>query len=308
MKIGVVLEAACFVTLLACGPGRATPTGGTQAAVPHGAAVFGDRLATADEFTLSMSGVAAPSGNHSYQGWLVGSDGHSFLSLGLLQPEPDGSLSFRWDSPTSENLLGHYVGFEATMETGTGGAEPRGPVAFSGSLPALGRLLFGPGVSSPSPAAVGMKQQTDLAVEHSGMAIAAQGIKVRDEMRAHLEHVINILEGQKGKRFGDYLGDGVPQNPGDGYGAQAYEKDLIEYLGKNAATTSDLEKLHASFRAAVNGVEDTCVAALNLTDVTKASELMQDLKLRLTALQSGPVAELYRTAQKELSISVGPRS
>ena len=308
MKIGVVFEAVCFVTILACGPGRTAPTSGNNAAVPRGTAMFGDRLATADEFSLHMSGVRALSGNHSYQGWLVGSDGRSFLSLGLLQPAPDGSLSFRWDSPTSENLLGHYVGFQVTVEAATGGAEPRGPIAFSGSLPASGRALFGPGVSSPSPAAVGLKQQTELAAEHSGMAIAAQKINARDEMKAHLEHVINILEGQKGKRFGDYLGTGVPQNPGDGYGAQAYEKDLFEYLSKYAGATSDLEKLDQSFRTDMSSVEDACLAALSLADATKATQLMQDLKSRLVALQSGPVAELYRTAQKELSISVGPRS
>ena len=170
MKIGVVFEAVCFVAILACGPGRTAPTSGDNAAVPRGTAIFGDRLATADEFSLHMSGRVALSGNRSYQGWLVGSDGRSFLSLGLLQPSPDGSLSFRWDSPTSENLLGHYVGFQATVEAATGGAEPKGPIAFSGSLQASGRSLFGPGVSSPSPAAVGMKQQTELAVEHGGMA------------------------------------------------------------------------------------------------------------------------------------------
>jgi hypothetical protein len=308
MKMRVVFEAICFATILACGPGRAAPTNGNHAAVPHGTAVFGDRLATADEFSLHMSGVADLSGNHSYQGWLVGSDGRSFLSLGSLQPAPDGSLSFRWDSPTSENLLGHYVSFQATVEAGTSGAEPRGSIAFSGSLSASGRSLFGPGVSSPSPVAVGMKQQTDLAVEHGGMAIAAQEIKARDEMRAHLEHVINILEGQKGKRFGDYLGTGVPQNPGDGYGVQAYEKEVFEYLGKYAAATADLERLDESFRTDLKSVEDACLAALSLTDVTKASQLMQDLKLRLAALQGGSVAELYRAAQKELALAVGPRS
>jgi len=153
-----------------------------------------------------------------------------------------------------------------------------------------------------------MKQQTELAVEHGGMAIAAQEIKAWDEMKAHLEHVINILEGQKGKRFGDYLGTGVPQNPGDGYGVQAYEKDVLQNLTKYAVVTSGLNTLDESFRTDMNSVEDICLAALSLKGEIKAPALMEDLKVRLQALQGGPVAELYRAAQKELSVPVGPHS
>ncbi len=308
MKKGVLLEAVCIMALLACGPGRPAQTSGDRASSARGTAMFSDRLETADEFSLSMSGVPVLSGNRSYQCWLVGSDGRSYLSLGLLQPAADGSLSFRWDSPTSENLLGHYIGFQVTVETGSRGAEPKGPVAFSGSLKDSGRSLFGPGASSPSPASVGLKQQTDLAVEHGEKAVAAQEIKAWDEMKAHLEHVVNILEGQKGKRFGDYLGTGVPQNPGDGYGVQAYERDVFAYLIKYGGTASGLEKLDASFRSGVSTIEDVCLTALRLTDETKAHQLVEDLKVRLAALQSGPVAELYGIAQKELSIQVGPRS
>src|SRR5271169_2491194 len=297
MKISLVIGAACLMTLLACGPGRPAQTSADHAAVPKGTAVFTDRLATADELTLSMSGVSIPPSGRSYQGWLVGSDGSSYLSLGQLQPAPDGTLSFRWDSPTSENLLGHYAGFQATVETGPAGAEPKGPVVFAGSLQASGRSLFGPLPSTPSPVSIGMKQQTELAVEHGEMAIAAQEIKAWDEMKAHLEHVINILEGQKGKRFGDYLGTGVPQNPGDGYGVLAYEKDVLQYLGAYAVVTSGLNTLDESFRTDVHSVEDICMAGLSLKDQSKAPQLMQDLKLRLQALQGGPVAELYRAAQ-----------
>ena len=42
----------------------------------------------------------------------------------------------------------------------------------------------------------------------------------------------------------------------------------------------------------MSSVEDVCLAALRLTDKTKAPTLMQDLKLRLEALQNGPVAEI----------------
>jgi len=295
------------MAILACGPGRAPSTSGVAASVPHGTADFGDRLATADEFNLHMSGVSVLSGGKSYQGWLVGPDGHSFLSLGPLQPAADGSLSLRWDSPTSENLLGQYVAFQATVETANGAAQPRGPVVFSGSLQAAGRSLFGPGGSSPSPAAVGLKQQTQLALDHGGMALAAQQIKAWDEMRAHLEHVINILEGLKGKHYGDYLGTGVPQNPGDGYGVLAYEKDVLGYLG-TAATAAGLGTVDAAFQTDVNNVEDTCLAALKLKDETKAPPLMQDLKARLETLENSPVADLYGAAQKELSVQVGPRT
>ena len=100
----------------------------------------------------------------------------------------------------------------------------------------------------------------------------------------------------------------MPQNPGDGYGAQSYEKDVLQFLGKYTTETSGLNTLDESFRTDMNKVEETCLAALGLKDETRAPALMQNLKLQLQALQDGPVADLYRAAQKELSITVGPRS
>lgn len=305
MKKGMALAFVVILGLAACG-GRAAQTKNGPA--PRGTAAFADRLAMADEFSLAVSGLPSLSGDRSYQAWLVGSDGQTYLGLGPVKIATDGSLALRWDSPTSENLAAHYAGFEVTVESGTVGAAPKGPVAFSGSLSALGRSLFGPSTTSPSPAAIGMKQQADLAVEHGRMAIAAQQIKAWDEMRAHLEHVINILEGTKGKRFGDYLGTGVPQNPGDGYGVGAYEQDLVSLLGKDAAAGAGVSSMDEAFHSAMSSLEDACLAALKLKGGTKADQSMRDVKLRMDALQNGPVADLYRAAQKELSVTVGPRS
>ena len=305
MKRGIVLESILIMAVLACGPGRSASTA-NQFASAAGTATFGDKLATADEISVRMTGVPALRAGQSLQGWLVGADGKTLASVGPLQPAADGSVSFRWDSPTSENLLGHYVGFQATVETGTAGAAPKGPVAFSGTLPTAGRSLFGGGASSPNPSAVGLKEQTDLAVDHGDKALAAMQIKAWDEMRAHLEHVINILEGQQGKRYGDYLGTGVPQNPGDGYGVQLYEKDVVGSLGTSGALASDLDKLDKSFQSDMNGVEEVCLSVLSLKNPSKAPALMANLKPRLTAFHDGPVADLYGMAQKELSIVIGP--
>ena len=64
--------------------------------------------------------------------------------------------------------------------------------------------------------------QLGIAMSHAGLlgdSLAADDLAMA---QAHAEHVINILDGEDGRYFGDINRDGKTQNPGDGVGVRGY--------------------------------------------------------------------------------------
>lgn len=71
---------------------------------------------------------------------------------------------------------------------------------------------------APSDAATKLAEQIDVAITHATFALNA----ANDQgFRTHTHHVVNILVGTSGMGF-----DGSFGNPGDGYGALEYARDL----------------------------------------------------------------------------------
>jgi hypothetical protein len=287
---------------------------------------FRDKLATADQFTLKMTGVAAPPKGQSYQGWLMGDDGTA-LNVGAIAPGPDGSVTFEWNSPNSENLLNRFAHFQATLESAAGSARPTGKVVFSGGLD--GRALLnarqvfvrtqshpvtpsadsGYGQTDQSMAtplntafAPGLKAQTNFAVQHVQNAANADAIGSRSEMRVHLEHVINIFEGQTGPRFGDHDGNGKAENPGDGFGVLNYLKAIADLYGDQAAVVSAAQEVQSQ----VTAIEDRCLVILNFKDDALATAQLKDLMGLADSFTAGPVTKLYDAAQATVSFQIWP--
>jgi hypothetical protein len=310
--------------LLACAPTQSpnnAPSGTTS-----GTARFRDRLATADQLVVQMTGVSALSGDQAYQGWLLTDDGATAISLGMLTRTADGAIAFEWSSPTSENLLSRYSRFQATIEPAKGSAKPTGKVTFAGGLSGdtlkVARKLFASSAEQPAtspdpygseysstsaqsavreaPAALGLKSQTDVAVQHLQNAVNAAAIGSAKETHVHLEHVINILEGKKGARYGDHDGDGVAQNPGDGYGTQAYADEVAKTLGA-ASGVGDTER---ALQAQIKMIEDRCLALIQVNDAASVSNSLRELKGVIDQLKAGPVAKLYQAAQDKLTFPV----
>ena len=191
-----------------------------------GVASFRDKLATADQFVLVMIGVAAPPSGQVYQGWLVGAE-DATTTVGALAPGPDGRVTLEWNAPNSENLLGRYSRFQITLEQSAAKAKPAGKVVFSGALEGkaltnarqvLVRNSGQPATPLNTAFALGLESQASMAAQHVQNAVNADAIGARDEMRVHLEHIVNILEGARGPRFGDHDGSGRAEDPGDGFG------------------------------------------------------------------------------------------
>lgn len=270
---------------------------------------FRDYLAVADQFYLTLNGVPAPPTGQIYQGWLLADDG-AFLSVGTLPLSPEGQIGFVWNSPSGENLLTRYTRFQITLEPGTGSANSTGKALFAGRLDgaalANARRLFVKNAGQPATPldtafATGLLAQTDIASQHVQNAINAAAIGAQVEMQAHLEHVINILDGLGGARYGDHDGSGTAENPGDGFGVIGYSGQVAGLLTGQAASEMD-----AGIQAQSAVIQEHCLEVVKLQDLEVAKTQLGEIKRLMEQLQTGLVAELYRAAQDAVHFEVLP--
>ena len=295
------------------------PTLDASASLPPsqlGMAGFRDQLAVADQFFLILANVPAPPDDQAYQGWLLGDDGTT-LNTGILPLAPDGSVTLTWNSPISENLLNRYARFQITLEPAAGAdknhpsANPTGKVVFAGSLEgaalANARRLFVKNDGEPATPldtafALGLLAETGLAAQHVTNAVNAAAIGAQDEMRAHLEHVVNILEGASGPRYGDHDGNGTAENPGDGFGVIGYSRQIAALL-PGQATVAETD---ASIQAQIAVIQDKCLEILQLEDPGAAASQLSELQQLIDQFQTDPVASLYQAAQDSVRFEVIP--
>ncbi|MFZ6030059.1 MAG: anti-sigma factor [Chloroflexota bacterium] len=259
---------------------------------------FASQFAIADQFLLALTGVPAAPDGQAYQGWLTSGDG-AVLAVGQLVPAADGTLSLAWTSPTGENLPARFTGFEITLEPADGSDIPTGEAVYAGAMQdeqaAQVRLLFVTNTVEPAtplntPFMPGILAQLDVAIQHIQNAQNAEAIAAYEEMRIHLEHVINILEGAQGERFQDYNGDGAAQNPGDGFGVKGYARRAAEVLA--------VPELADSIEEDVNALQDQALAILEQTDVSQVAASLAAMHVAGEALRDGPVAALSRQADR----------
>lgn len=275
-----------------------------------GTAGFRDQLATADQFFLTLTTVPALPDGLVYQGWLLGNDG-TVISTGVIILAPDGRAALTWDSPNSENLLSRYVQFQITLEPAAGSVTPTGKVVFSGMLEGTvltnARRLFVKNEGEPATPldtafALGLRAQTDLAAQHVTNAVNAAAIGAVDEMRAHLEHVVNILEGAGGPRYGDHDGNGSAENPGDGFGVLGYTGQIASLIPEQVAIGETV----ATLQAQVAAVQDKCLEILQMEDPAAAAAQLGELQALIEQLKSGPTANLYQAAQDSIHFDIVP--
>lgn len=204
--------------------------------------------ARSGSYQLLMEGVsAAPEGSH-YELWLVDD---SFNTLNLGEFPVNGAVDY--SGSTAQDLIARYNrGFISIEPDGVDDGEI-GPVAFNGVIPAESLLhirhVLTAFQANPDGKAflIGAEEQLLLAIEHAGFLQEELAIEDLGEAQRHAEHVVNILDGENGERFGDLDGDGVPQNPGDGFGLRNYLEGAKQHaqLAADAEGATDEVKLHA---------------------------------------------------------------
>jgi len=316
-----------FVLLVSCQPApESTPimtphtnTTATTTALPvpsplpgfqtGNTASFRDQLAVADQFFLTLN-APAPAEGQVYQGWLL-SDDETIISTGIIPLAPDGSATLTWNSPNSETLLSRYTQFQITLEPAAGSETPAGPVIFFGRLEgtalANAQRLFVKNEGEPATPldtafALGLRAQTDLAAQHVTNAVNAAAIGAVDEMHAHLEHVVNILEGAGGPRYGDHDGNGTAENPGDGFGVISYAGQIARLIPEQAAIGATV----ATIQAQITVIQDKCLEILRIEEPATAAAQLSELQVLIEQLKSGPTASLYQSAQDSVRFDVVP--
>ena len=207
----------------------------------------GDDATISDVITYAMTGVTAPGDGMVYEGWLVTDDRGTKLSTGLMMPDTGGAISHTWASPDGENLLASYDLVVITVEpVDDPDPGPSDIVAFSHSIPAEGivhiRHLL---VSWPPGEANGiltnLKMQIDLAITHANLAWNSDTLAA---VKQHIEHTINIIEGESGPNFGDLNNDDSVQNPGDGIGVFGHAADGRKHAQFTADAVPDDEVIN----------------------------------------------------------------
>jgi hypothetical protein len=254
---------------------------------------------------VNISKVTPAPSNQVYQGWIRNEDG-SLISTGTLDVQ-DGAIHLEWTAPDGRNLVASVTGFLVSLSDAPGSDQLTGKVVYAGEMTpdqvALARNLFVSNSSDPvtprnKAYAAALVQQANLAGEHIKNAINAEAIGAAKERALHLEHVINIIEGTKGERFKDYDGDGVAQNPGDGFGVLAYAAELAAKLNQQEITAKAQEVL-----VALVGLEQEVIAILENQPGAKS---LADLRADFDTINKNLVLGLYNLSEQAISFKVNP--
>jgi hypothetical protein len=213
--------------------------------------------ARSGDFLLQMARVEVPPEGTHYDAWLIGdtsgeNEQNASDTARLFLGELDVLQGHVYLTGShAENLLESYSRLIVSLEDTPANLLPSEQVVFAGDLttsitPEVFALLSGEDEDSKG-ALFGAEEQTRTAIDHKGFAQESLAAGNLDEAKMHLEHVINILDGEDGQHFGDLNLDGQTQNPGDGVGVRGYLLNLIsemETLQETADLTGD-QQFHA---------------------------------------------------------------
>jgi plastocyanin len=251
-----------------------------------GEAVFGDAQARSNQVLLQVQGLQAPA-SATATVWLATTSAGASQRLGTLTPDGRGNAVLTYTDGQQRNLIALYDRMVVSAEAGTG-AQPAGAELLRGEVNAaamvhIRHLLAGIEVTPKrTPLATGLLEQTALAAEHARLARAAVQNNDLAAARLHLEHVVNIIEGERGPNFGDLNKDERRDNPGDGFGVLTYAELAIQHaqLAIDAAPRDETVKLHGghvitSVRNAAGWAREARDQALPLFRVTDLAALRQ---------------------------------
>ncbi len=147
--------------------------------------------------------------------------------------------------------------------------------------------------------------QTATAQQHYQFSLDSLSSGNFDEAKRHMEHVINILDGESGETFGDLNLDGQTQNPGDGVGVRVYLEEtlaLIEAIKAVEPVTLERQTMSDQAITAVSETLNTVntaiqrAAAITATDTPEeASPIYDEVTVLLGELDIENRAAYNRT-------------
>lgn len=189
-----------------------------------------------DSLRIKLSGVTAPQTGERYWVYLVGTD-----AIHLVAGAVDGSGGAVDATLTlaGQNLAGGYHTAMVTLGTQVAKGELPAPV-----LDYLATLLYRAEMT-PQQAGygVGVATQANILANHAGFLRDAADAGNLTEAKRHAEHLLNTLYGTMDPRYGDHDNDGIPTNPGDGFGLLPYREQMMGTLNLLAAANESTENV-----------------------------------------------------------------
>ena len=171
----------------------------------------------------------APAGQ-SYHAWLLGGEDIEPLHLNLNGSVDllGSELHVAFTHPEELNLLAQYSQFVISLEEEESLLTQPSMYVFEGRFdPATTQLVqLADRVKGGNLVRQNLDSwlltQTGHFYQHSGLALAQIENESLSGVRTHLEHSLNIIDGETGELFGDWDGDNNTVNPGDAVGVIPY--------------------------------------------------------------------------------------
>ncbi len=189
----------------------------TVTTVPtFGSASFGTTHALGDTVNLRLENLPSVAEGSFYVAWLSALASGQTMRLGRLSVDAFGNGVLSFTDPEERVLPSAFNAVLITREDRLGDS-PTGDVVYSGYVPpelsdGLSEILVSSSVGRPGESLLAdALAEADIATNHAGMAAGSDTL---GGMQAHIEHVLNILQGTTD----DLNGDGRPENPGLGLG------------------------------------------------------------------------------------------
>jgi plastocyanin len=263
---------------------------------PLGTAAIKDDLVRNDQLLVSLTNVPPAPAGQVYQGWMTVGGQPRRPAGGPMPVGADRSIQYTWTAADGANLIAGFDGFAVTAEPERGGpppAAPSGPVVFKGEVPPKAlvhvRHLLAAFPAAPEQTALstGMfEQATELRRHAEFMRDSVRGNDL-DGVKRHAEHIVNLIEGEKGPNYGDLNKDGKVQNPGDGYGLLENGNQLgyLKGAADHARLAAQTDDANETIRVHSGHVQ---IAAENVQGFAAAT---RDLAREVLTIPNAPAAE-----------------
>jgi formylglycine-generating enzyme required for sulfatase activity len=272
--------------------------------------VFVDNTqARTGSFSLTVDALPAlPTGVH-YELWLRSTTGN-LLNLGSVLIRVDHAP---FVGSTNEPLLSQYEIVLLSVEADGSAVMEPSAIIFAGRLTPsllmpLRTLFFGESATEVG-ALIGLVEQAQIARTHSRFLVDALAQGGSMEARRHAEHITNVLEGMTGENYGDLNGDGLTQNPGDGFGLMVYRQAFDEQLGLLAALPADraviaqMQEDSTEIELLVTEAKTQTLALFDVNSTAEAQPIGDDL-LALMQEVEARIQKLYTSALQLATIDL----
>ncbi|MBI5840838.1 MAG: protein kinase [Chloroflexi bacterium] len=196
-----------------------------EGASPAGILRFQNGAAAMDQITISAT-LATPPERTQYEAWLIDDDHETSRSLGVLEQNDTGKFNLTVVDPQGRNLLGTFNRMEITLEPNPDDSpnSSRNMVYSSaippGPLEHIRHLMVGTD-ETPDEIAVGMGliNNVSLIKDSADAMLDAFYAGDRATMQSNAEAIVNLIVGREDlSYYNDWDGNGIIQDPGDGYG------------------------------------------------------------------------------------------